>query len=83
MEKSENEDVLKRVNEKTRIWKVINISRRTWIGHLMRHMFTFIERRLDGKTVNGKRRKQLIHLVEEVRAISYRELKKLIMSRKL
>lgn len=75
-----NEEVLRRVNEKRGIGKIMKWSRKKWVGYVKRH------NRAKNRWKDRKRRPRkqtMCQFVEEVGAGNYQKMKKLVMNMKL
>jgi hypothetical protein len=65
-----NEEVLHRVNEEGNILRTIKRRKANWIGHILRRnclLKHIIEGRIEGTGRRGRRRKQLLDNLKEMR----------------
>ena len=85
VDKITNEEVLKRVNEKRKIWMTIQSRRCRMIGHILRHgglMQVILEGMTEGKRSRGRPRlSYLKQIMKDIGTNNYRETKDLAQNR--
>jgi hypothetical protein len=81
LDRKSNEEVLKEINEKRKILRVIGMRKVKFIGHLLRHnsfVTNIMEGRVLGKKNRGRPRLSYIkNLMKELFCNSYAEMKSL------
>ena len=87
MDRKSNKEVLKEINEKRTILRVVGMRKVKLIGHLLRHngfVTNIMEGRVLGKESRGRPRLSYIkNLMKELFCNSYAEMKRLAQDRHL
>jgi hypothetical protein len=87
MDRKSNEEVLKEINEKRTILRVVGMRKVKLIGHLLRHN-SFVTNIMEGRVLGKESRGRLVlsyikNLMKELFCNSYAEMKRLVLERHL